>query len=564
MQHYNSTVSFFPFNMPAQQRTTIMLKRFFLIAMVLLFAVPAATAETLKPPNIVVIIVDDMGFSDLGCYGGEIETPNLDRLAANGLRFTQFYNTARCWPTRSALMSGYYPQQIRMDPIKRGAKLPNWAALLPHHLKPLGYRSYHSGKWHVNGAPKVVADGGFDRSYHLTDHDRFFNPQRHENDDQPLPPVEPGSGYYGTTAVADYTLRHLDEHTEKYADKPFFVYTAFLAPHFPLHALPEDIEKYRDKYLPGWDVIRTQRHERQKQAGIVSCALSVREETSGPPYRFENVPGTLGSGEVLFPVAWETLTDEQKRFQATKMAIHAAMIDRVDQEVGRILDKIRQMGAWDDTILFFLSDNGASAEIMIRGDMHDPSAPLGSAASYLCLGPGWATAANTPFRRHKVWNHEGGITTPLIVHWPKGIKKPGTLRHDPGHVIDLAPTILDFLGVAPPKEYQGESVPPFPGVSLFPAIRGDDRPVERDYVFFAHEGNAALRFGDWKVLYTKTGEPREHPPVEGNSGTAGWSLYDLTNDRCEQNDLASRNSEKLLEGVERWRRLNESFRKQAE
>ena len=520
--------------------------------------------EAAAKPNIVVLIADDMGFSDLGCYGGEIDTPNLDRLAANGIRFTQFYNTARCWPTRSALMSGYYPQQVRMDPIQRGVRLPTWTALLPHHLKPIGYRCYHSGKWHVNNAPKVVADGGFDHSYHLIEADRNFNPTRHENDDQPLPAVEPGSGYYTTCSIVDHTLAHLDEHAKKHADKPFFVYTAFVVPHFPLHALPADIEKYRDKYLVGWDSIRTRRHERLKKAGIVSCPLSVREDAVGPPYRFANVPGNLGDGEVLFPVAWETLTDEQKRFQATKMAIHAAMVDRMDQEIGRILEKIRNMGAWDDTIVFFLSDNGASAEIMIRGDMHDPAAPPGSAASYLCLGPGWSTAANTPFRRHKVWNHEGGIATPLIVHWPKGIAKPGTLRHDQGHVVDLAPTLLDLLGVTPPKEYRGATVPPFPGVSLLPAIRGAEQPVERDYIFFTHEGNGALRMGDWKILYTKTGESKEHVPAEQNDGTEGWSLYDLSTDRCEQNDLAAKQPEKLTEAVEKWKRLKELFRKQAE
>ena len=537
-----------------------------IVILLLTSLVPAWTtaAEVPKLPNIVIFIADDLGFSDIGCYGGEIDTPNLDQLAANGLRFTQFYNTARCWPTRTALMSGYYPQQVRSDPILQGVGFPVWTTLLPHHLKPLGYRCYHSGKWHVVKAPRVVADGGFDRSYHIQDHDRFFYPQRHEEDDRPLPPVEPDSGHYSTTFIADYTLQHLDEHSEKYADQPFFVYTAFLAPHFPLHALPEDIEKYRDRYLAGWDVIRTERHERLKEAEIINCALSAREDAVGLPYRFGNVPGTLGDGEVLFPVAWETLTDEQKRFQATKMAIHAAMVDRMDQEIGRILDKIRDMGEWENTIIFFLSDNGASAEIMIRGDMHDPAVLLGSAASYLCLGPGWSTAANSPFRRHKVWNHEGGISTPFIVHWGKGINKPGTLRHDLGHVVDFVPTFFDLLGIDPPKEHQGASVPPLPGVSLLPAIRGADQSVERDYIYFAHEGNAALRFGDWKVLYTKTGEPQDHVPAERSTRTVGWVLYDLSTDRCEQNDLAAERPEKLSEGVEKWKQLHELFRKQSE
>jgi len=535
--------------------------RFFLGIATILFVAQSISqwteaAEVPKSPNIVIIIVDDMGFSDLGCYGGEVQTPNLDRLAANGLRFTQFYNTARCWPTRSALMSGYYPQQIGMDPVQQGH--PKWVTLLPHHLKPLGYRCYHSGKWHVNLTPKVVSDGGFDRSYHLQDTDRNFYPKHHELDDRPLPPVEPGSGYYSTSAITDYTLRQLDEHAEKHADKPFFVYTAYIAPHFPLHALPEDIEKYRDTYLVGWDTVRTQRHERLTKLEIINCGLSVREEAVGPPYRFDNVPGNLGSGEILFPVAWETLTDEQKRFQATKMAIHAAMVDRVDQEVGRILDKIRSMGAWEDTILFFLSDNGASAEIMIRGDMHDPAVPAGSSDSYLCLGPGWSTASNTPFRRHKIWNHEGGIATPLIVHWQNGIDKPGTFRHDLGHVVDIVPTLLDLASTSPPRT---ENVPPLPGVSLLPAIRGVNPNVERDYIYFSHEGNGALRVDNWKVLYTKTGEPASLAPADTEA--ANWSLYDLAIDRCEQVDLADKQPQRLNEMRTQWKKLNQTFKDQA-
>ena len=522
-------------------------------------------------PNIVLIVVDDMGFSDLGCYGGEIETPNLDRLAENGLRFTQFYNTARCWSTRCSLMTGFYPQQIRMDPYRGGVRLPDWSPTLPHYLKQLGYRCYHSGKWHVNGAPKVVADGAFDRSYHLQDHDRNFNPQQHEIDDHKAEAVKPDSGYYTTCAITDHTLEQLTEHAKEHSDKPFFAFTAYTVPHFPLHAPPEDIEKYRDRYLEGWDSIRKQRHERLRQLGIVNCGLSAREDTNGPPYRFENVPGNLGDGEVLFPLAWDTLTDEQKRFQATKMAIHAAMVDRMDQEVGRIVEKIRDMSAWDNTILFFLSDNGASAEVMIRGDMHDPNAAPGSAASYLCLGPGWATAANTPFRRHKVWNHEGGISTPMIVHWPNGIAKPGTLRHDQGHVIDFVPTVLELVGLEPAKQVRDES-PGFPGMSLLPAItsdreqgqKHDDQSViDRESLYFSHEGNAALRMGDWKITYTKTGEEKGHVPAEQSKDTNGWSLYHLADDRCEQIDLAEQTPERLAEMVAKWKALHQSFKEQA-
>ncbi|MCE9554488.1 MAG: sulfatase-like hydrolase/transferase, partial [Planctomycetes bacterium] len=383
----------------------------------------ASAAPATKPgsqrPNFLVIMADDLGFSDIGCYGGEIATPNLDKLAAGGLRFTQFYNTARCWPTRSALLTGYYPQQINMDPPE--GRLPPWTRVLPHYLKPQGYHCYHSGKWHLFGAPDAVADGGFERSYKLDDHDRYFSPKKHSQDDRPLPPAKPGSGYYSTTAIANHAIDSLKEHAEKHAGEPFFEYLAFTAPHFPLQALPEDIARYRKKYSEGWDAVRQQRWERLKQSGIVDCGLSPLAPEFAPRYFQQKVLKELGPGEIEHPVAWDKLTAAQQDFQATKMAIHAAMVDRMDQEIGRVLEQVRAMGAFENTVILFLSDNGADATIMVRGDRNAPSAEPGSAGSFLCLGPGWASASNAPFRRHKIWNHEGGISTPLIVHWPQGI-----------------------------------------------------------------------------------------------------------------------------------------------
>jgi arylsulfatase A-like enzyme len=371
-------------------------------------------------PNFLVILADDLGYSDIGCYGGEISTPNLDGLAAGGLRFTQFYNTARCWPTRSCLLSGYYAPQIRMDPPK--GRLPGWARLLPQELRPAGYRSYHSGKWHVMGAPKPVADGGFDRSYDMTDQDRHFSPKSLREDDRPLPPVKPGSGYYSTSAIADHAVRCLEEHARLHSGEPFFSYLAFISPHFPLHALKEDIDLYRDKYLEGWDVIRERRWKRLKEAGLVSCALSARDPNFHPRYFKKEFLDRLGPGEVETSPAWAELNAVQRRFQATKMAIHAAMVHRMDIEIGRVLDQLRAMSAMENTVIVFLSDNGADSTILVRGDGHDPAADPGSAASYLCLGPGWASASNSPFRRHKIWVHERGISTPMIVHWPQGIR----------------------------------------------------------------------------------------------------------------------------------------------
>ena len=511
---------------------------------------PARSAEPIRRPNIVVILADDLGFSDLGSYGSEIGTPNLDALAAGGLRFTQFYNTARCWPTRAALLTGYYAQQVRRDTVPgvvsggRGVR-PAWARLLPDYLKSLGYRSYQSGKWHIDGMPLA---GGFDRSYLLQDQGRFFSPRDHFEDDQKLRPVEPGSGYYATIAIADHAVRCLREHAEKHAGHPFFSYVAFTSPHFPLQALPEDIDRYRDRYREGWDKLRRERYDRMINLGIIDCPLSAVDRDVGPPYHFPEAMKTLGPGEVNRPLAWDDLSDEQHEFQATKMAIHAAMIDRMDREIGRIVDQLRSMQALDDTILFFLSDNGASAEIMVRDDGHDASASMGSAATHLCLGPGWSSVANTPLRRHKTWVHEGGISTPLIVHWPNGIRERGELRRNPGHVIDLVPTVLEVCGGRRAETWQGKPVPAAPGKSLVPAFSLDGS-VARDCLWWLHEGNRAIRVGDWKLVAAGQKTP--------------WELYNLRLDRGETNNLAAMRPDQVRQLAALWQQQFDEFCRQA-
>jgi arylsulfatase A-like enzyme len=505
--------------------------------------------EDSRAPNVVVMLADDLGFSDLGCYGGEIATPNLDRLATSGLRFTQFYNTARCWPTRGALLTGFYAQQIRRDtlpgiPSGGRGKRPGWARLLPEMLAPLGYRSYHSGKWHIDGMPLQT---GFDRSYYLRDQGRYFSPQVHYEDDKKLPPVERGSGFYGTIAIADHAVKYLKEHNAEHAQRPFFLYLAFTAPHFPLHALPEDIARYEDRYDNGWKQVRAARWRRMQEIGIVDGRLSEVERDVGPPYDFPEALKTLGPGEVNRPLPWSELTDQQREFQSTKMSIHAAMVDRVDREIGRVLAQLEAMSALDNTLIFFLSDNGASAEIMVRSDGHDPQAPPGSAASYLCLGPGWSTNCNTPFRRHKTWVHEGGIATPLVVHWPAGIKARGQLRHNVGHVIDLVPTILDVAGGRPLDSWQGEPVPAAPGKSLVPAFARDGT-VQRDYLWWLHEGNRALRMGDWKLVAAK-GDP--------------WELFDLAQDRAETNNLAAKHPDRVEKMARFWKQRENEIRELA-
>ncbi len=526
-------------------RPTRRATRLFFLALALAGATwaPMAVARAQgarRPPNVVVILADDLGFSDLGCYGGEIATPNLDALAAGGVRFTQFYNTARCWPSRAALLSGYYAQQVNRDPANQR---PKWAALLPELIRPAGYRSYHSGKWHVDGP---ILGAGFERSYEVGDADRYFGPRFHNLDDHPQPQPGPEAGYYSTRAIADRAIEWLSEHGDKHRGEPFFLYLAFMSPHFPVQALPEDIARYRGRYAAGWDALRQERLKRQRSLGIFDGPLSARDPKTIPAWNVDEAElrRRIGPGEVGHAVAWDDLTPEQKALQAEKMAIHAAMVDRMDREIGRVLDRLRASGDLENTVIVFASDNGASAEQLVRGDGHDPSAPPGSAGSFLCLGPGWSTAANTPFRLHKSWVHEGGISTPLIVHWPAGLKARGELRRTPGHLVDLVPTVLQLAGLSAPETWAGERRPPLSGRSLVPAF-DEDVPIDRDSLFFKHLENRALRVGEWKIVAAGKDSP--------------WELYDLAHDRAETRNLAAQHPEKVRELAALWERQNAEF-----
>jgi arylsulfatase A-like enzyme len=489
------------------------------LAIGLIRDVPAEAAPPSRP-DILVILADDLGFSDLGCYGGEVATPNLDALAAGGLRFTQFYNTARCWPSRASLLTGYYAQQVNRDP--RGLR-PKWAALLPELLGPAGYRSYHSGKWHLDGS---VLRGGFTRSYLVVDQDRHFSPRNHQLDDTPLPQPKPTDGYYATTAIADRAIEWLGEHDASHRAEPFFLYLAFTVPHFPLMAPAEDIARYRGRYRDGWDVLRARRLERMKAMGIVDCGLSGR--TPGVP-------------------AWESLDEASRDAWEWRMAIHAAMVDRMDREIGRVLAELERLGRRENTLILFASDNGGSAEKLVRGDGNDPSASPGSSQSFLCLEPPWANLANAPLRKSKIFTHEGGISTPLIVRWPAGIAARGELRHTPGHFVDIVPTLLELAGAAAPASHGGEDRPPLAGRSLVPAL-AKDVAIERDAIFFKHEGNRALRLGDWKIVASGPDSP--------------WELYNLALDRAETHDLAAEQPDRVKELAAIWSGRDREYRKQ--
>lgn len=485
---------------------------------------PATAAEK---PNVLLIMVDDMGFSDLGCYGGEVETPNLDKLAAGGLRFTQFYNPGRCWPTRISLLTGKYPHQaghaMKFGPNAPRAyagHTPDQGKFVSEALNEAGYRSYHVGKWHmdsnlIKGPPNPThpLQRGFAHSYWILTQHNFFNPWRLQDDENiiqwPAGKDNPaGDGkYYLTDDLTDRAIAQLREHAAGHADQPFFLYLAHTAPHFPLHALPEDIELHMDgRYAKGWDAIRAERHARMTKMGIVNCGLSTRDEESVP---------------------WDSLGAADQKKWETHMAIHAGMIHRVDLGVGRIVDHLRESGMLEGTLILFLSDNGASAEYLVRGDGHDPAAPPGSGASYLCLEVGWANASNTPFRQHKMWTHEGGISTPLIAHWPSKIAARGELSGQVGHVIDIMPTLCDLAGAQAPEG---------PGSSLAPVFAGEEREPP-EFLHWEHTGNRAIRRGDWKLVAEHGGD---------------WELYDLKTDRAETNDLSKKHPELVQLLLAKW------------
>lgn len=473
-------------------------------------------AENRCRPNVVLILTDDLGFADLGCYGSEIATPNLDRLAAEGLRFTQFYNAARCCPTRAALLTGLYPHQAGIGHMLQAWHPPAYTAGLNEHcatfaqlLGAAGYRNYHVGKWHVGGvgkpdAPNHPLQRGFDHCYGGGADGNYFRPGALFMDREKF---RPDDSYYSTDMFSNWAVKLIEDHRQQHGDQPYLLHVCYTAPHFPLQAKPADIAKYRGKYLAGWDTVREQRFQKQRALGIVDPAWKL-----SPPD-----PVTQ---------AWKDVPADQRDEWDLRMAVYAAMIDCLDQGVGRILDAIRRTGREDDTLVMFLSDNGASAEFLdswpkpARG--HKPGSITGTPDSHRCLEIGWASVANTPFREHKMWTHEGGIATPCIARWPRGKIQPGSLSREVGHVIDFMPTFLELAGTTYPAQLGDQPLIPLEGRSLLPALQG--KSLGPRTLAWEHEGNRALRSGDWKVVADFQG---------------GWELYDLARDRTETQDLAS-------------------------
>jgi len=517
-------------------------------------------------PNIIVIMSDDMGYSDIGCYGGEIRTPTLDRLAAGGLRFSQFYNMARCCPTRAALLTGLHPHQAGMGHMTgapKGRPEP-WRGNLSHHavtiaevLHSAGYATYMCGKWHVTTRERAgdqpynwPCQRGFDRFYGtITGAGSFYDPVTLTRDNTMITPendpeYRPKRFYY-MDAISDIAVGFIADHFEKHEQQPFFLYVAYTAAHWPMHAPEEAIAEYRGRYDDGYEPIRRGRFERLKRMGLIDA------------------------GWQLSPQAGDWNAVQNKAWEARCMAVYAAMITRMDEGIGKIVARLKELGRLENTLILFLEDNGGCAEPMGRKDdpkwhladlqplgtdelqtriwppmqtrdgravLGGPEVMPGGPGTYIAYGRAWANVSNTPFREYKHWVHEGGISTPLIAHWPKAIVRAGEIEHQPGQVIDIMATCVDVGRAAYPAEYHGNEIRPLEGKSLVGAFSG--QRVERDALYWEHEGNRAIRMGDWKLV------------AKGPGGS--WELYDMRRDRTELHDLADQHPDRVAEMSREW------------
>ena len=505
-----------------------------LLSFVPLFFIACVNENELKEvkPNIVLIMADDMGYSDLGCYGSEISTHNIDRLAADGIRFNKIYNGSRCCPTRASLLTGLYPHNagvgnMTFAPGKEGEKGPYQgylsrdAVTIAEALKAVGYSSYLSGKWHVGeGVENWPRQRGFDRYFGLiSGASSYFelikNQKRRRQmalDNESWEP--PPEGFYMTDGITEHAIEWIND-PKREDDKPFFLYVAYTAPHWPLHALPEDIAKYNGKYDVGWDSIRDRRYNKQIELGLLDESTILSE-------RSKNIS------------SWKDV--ENKEEWADRMEVYAAMIDRMDQGVGRIVDELKKQGKFENTLIVFLSDNGASNEDIDKRGLNDPNVPIGSRGSYTAYKEPWANVSNTPYRFYKKSVFEGGIASPFIAHWPAKIKKTGLIVDQLAHVSDFLPTFLDMANASYPKEFNNNSIKPIDGISLLPVLL-TNKPISRGALYWEHVGNKAVRDGKWKLVANSWGE---------------WELYDMNNDGSETNNLAEIYSDTLNVMVKKY------------
>lgn len=497
-------------------------------------------------PNVVLILNDDMGYSDIGCYGGEVQTPNLDRLAAGGLRFSQFYNTARCSPSRASMLTGLHPHQTGVGILTYDAGPEGYAGNLnqrcvtiPQALRSNGYRTYMSGKWHVASNLTEPTDTwplqrGFDEFYGtIIGAGSFYDPNTLTRGNDNAEHEAHAEGFFYTDAISDQAVAYIEQHQRERPGQPFFTYVAYTAPHWPLHAHEDDIARYKGRFDKGWDALREDRLDRLVASGLLEAAWKLSDrDPSQPP--------------------WSDA--EQKAWLLRCMEVYAAQIDRMDQGIGRIVAALERLGQLNNTVIIFLADNGACAEDIPEGvtidelvnklmiarahtrsgePVHfgnDPGRMPGPENTYQSYGTAWANLSNTPFRLYKHWIHEGGIATPLIVHWPQGIKEIGGIRHAPGYLPDIMATILAVTGTDYPSEFEGREIEPLEGQSLAPVFARDG--IERPPMFWEHEGNAAVRIGPWKLV-------KRYP--------LGWELYDLEADRTELHDLAAQHPERVAD-----------------
>jgi arylsulfatase len=513
-----------------------------------LLAEPGIAAEPSRQPNILLILADDLGYSDLGCYGGEIATPALDALAKNGLRFRQFYNTTRCCPSRASLLTGLYPHQAGVGamnsdtgtPGYRGFPQPN-TVMIAEVLKAAGYHTSMVGKWHLSAGPRTPRpiDRGFDEFYGMIggfnscfQEDPFYTRLPADRKKR----VYAKDAFYSSDAFGDYALDFLA--LARQQNKPFFQYLAFNAPHFPLHAKPDDIQKYADTYTIGWDQIREARHAKQIELGLFP-----KDTPLSPRSPYTTRGDFLRSGD---NPAWDTLNADRRADLARRMALFAAMVECMDRNIGRVVTDLKKNGELENTLILFLSDNGACAEwdpfgfdgsSGPRNVLHtgDQLATMGGPKTYHSYGSGWANAGNTPFRMYKHYCHEGGIRTPFIAHWPKGIAAQGEFRDQPAHIIDVMATCVAISGAKYPDRIGANAITPMEGKDLFPAFA--NHPIERELLAWEHERNRAIRVGKWKAVAKAGG---------------AWELFDLDADPVELKDLAGKMPDKVKELAAAW------------